>query len=389
MKVLLQIILYIFLICTVFILFTSKRSLFGIKSFTVLTDSMKPTISSGSLIVIHENQNYKKGDVITYKSGSVEITHRIFVIHKKGNDILYRTKGDANKTPDISPVFHKNILGKVIVVLPLVGKGAEFLKTIPGLFLFILFPGIIFIILECRAIHNELGVVVVILFYTVSSLFVISNSITISSVNDLAVSSENIFSAASSQAQEPIADHIVISEVQTSGTLASQDFIELYNPTSQTINLSGWRIRKKTSAGTVSTLAAITSGKSISPYSFFLWSNSANGYDVSIGADISNTNTLSDNNSIELQDASAASIDQLGWGTGISQFFEGSIISSNPLTLHSLERKARLSSTTIDMMTGGNDAAAGNGLDTNNNFSDFIIRSQSEPQNSLSAAESL
>jgi hypothetical protein len=38
-------------------------------------------------------------------------------------------------------------------------------------------------------------------------------------------------------------------------------------------------------------------------------------------------------------------------------------------------------------MTTGGDADEGNGEDTNNNAADFIVRSASQPQNSMSAPE--
>lgn len=389
MRLLFQLFLYVLLIFTIILLLTSKREVFGIRSFTVLTNSMKPSLSAGSLIVIQKYPQYKKGDVVTFNKGDVEITHRIVAIKKNRTNTLYQTKGDANTVPDNVYISQNNVLGKVIFVLPFIGRIAQFLKTVPGLFLFILLPGLLFILMELRAIHKEIKIRVVIFISIICSLLVLSNATTFSFVNDIAYSSENTFYALPISASEPIADHTVISEVQTSGATASQDFVELYNPTSQIINLSGWRIRKKTSAGTISTLVTITTGKSIPAHGYFLWSNSTNGYDNVIGADISNTNTLSDNNSIDLQTANGVTVDQLGWGTGTNQFFEGSIISANPTALHSIERKARASSSSTDMMTEGADSLAGNGVDTDNNLVDFIIRSQSEPQNSLSPAESI
>ena len=41
------------------------------------------------------------------------------------------------------------------------------------------------------------------------------------------------------------AAHIVISEVQVGGTNANDEFVELYNPTSVTIDLSGFRLVRK------------------------------------------------------------------------------------------------------------------------------------------------
>lgn len=213
------------------------------------------------------------------------------------------------------------------------------------------------------------------------SLALVPYALTYSFFNDVSISTANTFSASL------FTNHIVISEVQVTGATANQDFIELYNPTSQAVNLSNWRIRKKSSLGTITTLAAISNGKSIPAHGFFLWSNTQNGYDTNLQADISNTNTLSDNNSIELQDLNGSVVDQVAWGSGANQFIEGSIFVTNPAASQSIERKAKASSTVSSMVIGGEDEFAGNGLDTNNNSTDFFIRPQSQPQNSQSSQE--
>ncbi len=213
--------------------------------------------------------------------------------------------------------------------------------------------------------------------------------------NDSSVASDNVFtysiipSVSPSPVPEQSADHIVISEVQISGNTSNQDFVELYNPTSSVIHLAGWRIRKKTSTGTISTLASIPSGKIIPAHGFFLWSNSQSGYALSLSSDVSNTNTLAENNSIEIQDENAAVIDQAGWGGGSNQFFESAVFPENPIPQHSIERKAFSSSSSESMADGGEDEFEGNGFDSNNNAYDFVIRDQPSPQNSQNSTEPL
>ena len=43
---------------------------------------MEPTLKIGDYILIHKTDNYKVGDIITYKEGNSYITHRIKEIKK-------------------------------------------------------------------------------------------------------------------------------------------------------------------------------------------------------------------------------------------------------------------------------------------------------------------
>src|SRR3989344_8548213 len=68
------------------------------------------------------------------------------------------------------------------------------------------------------------------------------------------------------------ANHIVISEVQVGNTgEADDEFLELYNPTDSPIDLTNWRIARKSSAGNDQTdLVASVSG-SIPSHGYFLF----------------------------------------------------------------------------------------------------------------------
>lgn len=219
---------------------------------------------------------------------------------------------------------------------------------------------------------------------------------TLGFLTDTETSTGNTFTAASSfgsptpsPTPSPSTDHLVISEVQIRGANANQDFVEIYNPTNSTVDLNGWQIQKKTSSGTISSLVLIGSGKSIPAHGFFLWANDQSGFSTSVGADVSNSNNLSENNSIALEDSSNVIVDRVGWGNGTNQFVEGSIFQSNPdvNANQSLERKALSTSDATSMAVGGSDEFKGNGFDSNDNATDFVLRSVSQPQNSGSATE--
>lgn len=71
-----------------------------------------------------------------------------------------------------------------------------------------------------------------------------------------------------------LADHLLINEIQVdsvSGTGGTDDdFVELYNPTSQPVNLSGWSIQKTSASGATSSAVKISLNGTIPANSHFL-----------------------------------------------------------------------------------------------------------------------
>lgn len=183
-----------------------------------------------------------------------------------------------------------------------------------------------------------------------------------------------------------LADHIVFSEIQINGDNANQDFVELYNPLSTDVDLSGWQIRVRNSPGTEESLVLIGSGKTIKAHGFFLWTNDKDGYDISKGADVSNGNNLTQNYSLALKNSTGTIIDKVAWGNGTDPFIEGTSVPHNPATNQSIERKAYSTSDTPSMMSGA-DVSKGNAYDSENNANDFVLRTTSQPQNSSSSIE--
>ncbi|MGE5041909.1 MAG: lamin tail domain-containing protein [Candidatus Levyibacteriota bacterium] len=181
------------------------------------------------------------------------------------------------------------------------------------------------------------------------------------------------------------ASHVVISEVQISGKTATDEFIEIYNPTSSSINLGGWKLKHAIPSGTVSGLVANISG-TIASHGYFLVSSP--NYSGNVLPDqlySSSGYSITDNNTILLFDNNEVLIDKVGMGTATDKEGEGS--APNPSNGMSIERKSFFSSDLESMVHGGIDEFSGNGEDTDNNVEDFILRGASEPQNSLSIKE--
>ena len=69
------------------------------------------------------------------------------------------------------------------------------------------------------------------------------------------------------------ATHVVISEVYggggNSGSTYKNDYVELYNPTSSSVDMSGWSVQYSSATGTSSWLVSNISG-TIAPHHFFL-----------------------------------------------------------------------------------------------------------------------
>src|SRR3990167_11365760 len=66
------------------------------------------------------------------------------------------------------------------------------------------------------------------------------------------------------------ANHIVISEIQIEGSVADNEFVELYNPTGDPVDLTGWRLARRTASAITDTnnLVASMSG-TIPAHGFF------------------------------------------------------------------------------------------------------------------------
>ncbi|RYZ38838.1 MAG: hypothetical protein EOO71_22365 [Myxococcaceae bacterium] len=194
----------------------------------------------------------------------------------------------------------------------------------------------------------------------------------------------------------PLTNHVVISEFSGgngSGTAATDEFIELYNPTNADVDLSNWQVSYKSATGTLwSATVTIPAGKVIRAHGYFLLAGanysggSTTPADVSYTFDASASTTAGGHVRIQrLVSGTYVDVDKLGYGTGNSP--EGTAAPSHPAVGGSLERKAVSTSTSATMAVGGTDAARGNGQDTDNNAVDFVTRAARQPQNSASPLE--
>lgn len=97
---------------------------FGYGLANVLSGSMEPTFSKGTLLFVKDTKNVKEGDIVVYQSEQELIVHRIIAI--KDKKVI--TQGDANNVAD-QPFDKTQIKGKVIAWIPILGSIAAILKT--------------------------------------------------------------------------------------------------------------------------------------------------------------------------------------------------------------------------------------------------------------------
>ena len=91
-------------------------TIFGYSVFNVVTGSMSGTIEINDYVIVKNTDNVQINDIITFTSNGELITHRL--VNKYGD--TYITRGDANTSDDYS-ISKKDIVGKVVVVLPKAG----------------------------------------------------------------------------------------------------------------------------------------------------------------------------------------------------------------------------------------------------------------------------
>ncbi|MCL2158941.1 MAG: signal peptidase I [Oscillospiraceae bacterium] len=105
----------------------------GYAYFTVLSPSMAPEIPEDSLIIIKktEPQKLEVGDNITFvRDLGDPITHKIEGIYENYQNSggrAYQTKGINNAAPDEWLVPEARVWGKVVLVLPILGKALSYL----------------------------------------------------------------------------------------------------------------------------------------------------------------------------------------------------------------------------------------------------------------------
>lgn len=161
---------------------------------------------------------------------------------------------------------------------------------------------------------------------------------------------------------------ILINEIQIAGATSNDEFIELYNPNSETVDISSWSIQYRGSNAQSFSKKNFVSGHSIAPGEYFLIAH--NDFNPDIAADmrhvsfalsgaggtiflVSDTTALSNGDEISI-------VDKVAYGSGEHLFPEDKVFTPAPAVDQSIQRK--------------------NFQDTDNNFADFELRDCPSPK---------
>jgi signal peptidase len=100
----------------------------GLRSFTIMSGSMRPALGVGDVVVTRPivARDARAGDVITFKDPQHHnrmLTHRVTALHVSGDQVLIATKGDANNRAERWSTAADGRIGRVVYHLPLIGYG--------------------------------------------------------------------------------------------------------------------------------------------------------------------------------------------------------------------------------------------------------------------------
>lgn len=145
----------------------SPPDVFGIAPLAVTSGSMegdqKGSFDEGALIFVKklsagDKNNLEAGDVITFLTDGVYVTHRIVSVNKNssGDSVSFVTKGDANNVSD-GAIPAQNVFGKCVGSVAGLGGFMLFLLTPAGILLFVGLPILIYVAVDVLLItlHNR------------------------------------------------------------------------------------------------------------------------------------------------------------------------------------------------------------------------------------------
>ncbi|HEX9123628.1 MAG TPA: signal peptidase I [Actinomycetota bacterium] len=122
--------------------------LLGLKSLTVLSGSMSPTIQVGDIVVVKQMSalEARVGDVVTFREPSDPgrlITHRVRKISVADGVVSFETKGDANTSVEEWTVASGGSIGVVLYRVPKLGYVLFHVRGPFGRLLLVVLPALL------------------------------------------------------------------------------------------------------------------------------------------------------------------------------------------------------------------------------------------------------
>ena len=109
--------------------------LLGFSGYTILSGSMEPTIPVGSVVyskAVDNPETLEVGDIVVFYEGlgDIPVVHRLVENRLSERELI--TQGDANNTEDLQPIPYQNVIGRVILHIPVLGRLLMLLGTLTG-----------------------------------------------------------------------------------------------------------------------------------------------------------------------------------------------------------------------------------------------------------------
>lgn len=97
----------------------------------IATGSMEPEIQIGDMVVMARwgLGDIQPGDVIAVERQGRTIVHRVVEVRQEAGETRYITQGDANNAPDDEPATQSQVEGRMIGLVPAVGRISLWLHT--------------------------------------------------------------------------------------------------------------------------------------------------------------------------------------------------------------------------------------------------------------------
>ena len=135
---------------------------YGFRFYVISTGSMFPTIKPLDVIITKPETTYKEGDIVTFNNTETKdskvsnlTTHRIVRVVEEEGKTNYYTRGDANPADDLTPKDAGQIIGKVIAILPYIGRIVNFAQTQIGFMFLFVVPATIIVYREFESLKAE------------------------------------------------------------------------------------------------------------------------------------------------------------------------------------------------------------------------------------------
>ena len=123
----------------------------------VISGSMEPEIMIDDLVVYFRQSDYHEKEIVTYKGRTVPVTHRIVGKRTDENgNVWYTTKGDFNENDD-GEIAADRVVGKVILVIPGVGKLQEWLQSGEGFLVLAIVMVVLLLLSEVKRAFRRRG----------------------------------------------------------------------------------------------------------------------------------------------------------------------------------------------------------------------------------------